>query len=126
MSKEPVEVVLQGVDAFNRRDVDGLVGVMHPEVVWEEGGVVFPDLPAAYHGRDGVRRWYQEAIADAWETFTVEPVDLRDEGDGRVVQIYRIRGRGRGSGVDVDMKIVQTMTVVDGHIVHRTIALAED
>jgi uncharacterized protein len=121
MAKDDVDVVLRALDAFNRGDIQGLVAVVDPDAVWEEGDVVFPDLPPAYHGHEGVRRWYQEAIADAWETFSADLLELRDEGDGKVVQIYRIRGRGRGSGIDVDMRVVQTIAVRDGLIRHRHI-----
>ena len=124
MSERDVEVVLRGLDAFNRGDIDGLIAEVAPAVVWEEGGVVFPDLPPAYHGPDGVRRWYEEAIVEAWESFSAELLESRDEGDGKVVQVYRIRGRGRGSGVDVDMRIVQTITVRDGQIFHRRLRRA--
>jgi ketosteroid isomerase-like protein len=121
MAKEDVDVVMRGLDAFNRGDIEGLVAEVDLEVVWEEGGLVFPDLPPAYHGPDGVRRWYQEAIVEAWESFSADLLDLRDEGGGKVVQIYRLRGRGRESGIDVDMRAVQTITVHDGRILHRRI-----
>jgi ketosteroid isomerase-like protein len=124
MAREDVDVVLRGLDAFNRGDIEGLVAEVDPAVVWEEGGLVFPDLPPAYHGPDGVRRWFQEAIADAWESFTADLLELRDEGGGKVVQVYRIRGRGRGSGIDVDMRVIQTITVRDGRILHRRITRA--
>jgi len=119
MSKRDVDVILRGLGAFNRGDIDGLVATVDPAVVWEEGGVVFPDLPPAYHGPDGVRRWYEEAIVEAWESFSADLLETRDEGDGKVVQVYRIKGRGRGSGVDVDMRVVQTMMVREGRIFHR-------
>jgi len=124
MAREHVDVVLRGLEAFNRGDIEGLVEVVDPEVVWEEGGTVFPDLPPAYHGREGVRRWWQDAIVDAWASFTATLLDLLDEGEGRVVQIYRITGRGRESGIDVDMRVRQTITVRDGYIVHRSLTRA--
>ena len=52
MTKKDVDVVIRGLDAFNRGDIEGLVAEVDPAVVWEEGGLVFPDLPPAYHGRD--------------------------------------------------------------------------
>ena len=52
-------------------------------------------------------------------------MDLRDEGGGNVVRVYRLTGRGRGSGIEVDMDVVQTITVRDGRMVHRRIERAE-
>ena len=119
MSKRDVDVANRALEAFNRRDVDGLVAQVDPAVVWEEGGVVFPDLPPAYYGPDGVRRWYEEATVEAWESFSADLLETRDDGDGKVVQLFRIRGRGRGSGVAVDLRVVQTITVREGRIFHR-------
>lgn len=114
-------MVRRGLEAFNRGDIEGLVAEVDPDVVWEEGGLVFPDLPPAYHGPDGVRRWWQEAIVEAWESFRADLLDLHDEGEGKVVQVYRLRGRGRQSGIDVDMQVIQVITVRDGRIFHRRI-----
>ena len=80
MSKRDVDVILRGLGAFNRGDIDGLVATVDPAVVWEEGGVVFPDLPPAYHGPDGVRRWYEEAIVEAWESFSADQTMTVREG----------------------------------------------
>jgi ketosteroid isomerase-like protein len=121
MSGSDVAVVLRGLEAFNRGDIDGLIAVIDPAVVWEEGGLVFPDLPPVYHGHDGVRRWWQEAIVDAWETFSADLEEIRDEGGGKVVQVYWLRGRGRESGIEVDMHVVQTITVRGGLLAHRRI-----
>ena len=122
MTQADVDVVTRGYDAVNRGDVEGLVALTDPEVVWEEGGVVFPDLPPAYHGHEGVRRWFKDALVEAWESFNAELLEIRDEGDGRVVQELRIRGRGRASGVEVDMRLAQTATIRNGLIVRRSIA----
>jgi ketosteroid isomerase-like protein len=124
MAKEDVDVVLRALDAFNRGDVEGLVAEVDPAVVWEEGRLVFPDLPPAYHGPDGVRRWYEEAVVEAWESMNADLLELRDEGGGKVVQIYRVSGRGRGSGIDIDMRQVQTIIVRNGRILHRRIRRA--
>jgi ketosteroid isomerase-like protein len=35
---------MRAYEAVNRGDVEGLVALTDPAVVWEEGGIVFPDL----------------------------------------------------------------------------------
>jgi ketosteroid isomerase-like protein len=69
-----------------------------------------------------VRRWFQDALVEAWESLNVELLEIRDEGDGRIVQELRIRGRGRASGAEVDMRAGQTATIRNGLIVRRSIA----
>ena len=117
-------MVLRALEAFNSGDINGLIAFLDPEVVWEEGDVVFPDLPPVYNGADSMHRWYRETILETWDDFEAELLGIRDAGGGRIVQDYRIRGRGRGSGVEVDMLMAQTMTVRDGRIVHRAIERA--
>ena len=63
-------MVLRGLEAFNDRDIEGISCRPIPSWCGEEGSLVFPDLPPTYHGHDGLRRRWQEAIVDAWESFT--------------------------------------------------------
>lgn len=64
--------------AFNKRDLDAALSLMHPEVEWPngmEGGYV--------HGRDGVRDYWSRQ----WRLIDphVEPQDMTIAEDGRVV-----------------------------------------
>jgi len=121
MTRTDVDVVLRAFDALNRGDVDAFVSEMDAEVVFEQGDVFLLDLSPVYHGHEGVRRWFQEAIVEPWEILTADPLELRDEGGGRVVQVIRLSGRGRGSGAEVEMRIRQTLTIREGRIKHRQI-----
>jgi len=65
-------------NAFNRREIDSILNVMHPEVEWPngmEGGWV--------HGRDGVRAYWtrQWGMLDPH----VDPVQFHEEENGKVV-----------------------------------------
>ena len=65
-------------DAFNARDIDTVLTVMHPDVVWPnamEGGCVL--------GHAGIREYWtrQWSIVDPH----VEPLRITTESDGRVV-----------------------------------------
>jgi ketosteroid isomerase-like protein len=77
------------------------------EALWEdldpEFEIVDHDIPDAgtYRGRDGVREWLADFGA-AWESFTVEPQEYIDAGDGKVVLLVRLSARGRGSGVSLE------------------------
>lgn len=71
-------------DAFNRRDMEPILAVMHPEVEWPngmEGGWV--------HGREEVRAYWtrQWSMLDPH----VEPVRFSDDGDGRIaVDVHQV------------------------------------
>jgi ketosteroid isomerase-like protein len=70
--------------AFNARDVDAALAVMHPDVVWPngmEGGNV--------SGHGGVRAYWTRQ----WSMIapSVEPMRIRAEADGRVaVEVHQI------------------------------------
>jgi ketosteroid isomerase-like protein len=55
MSRENVEIVRQGLEAINRRDVDVFVACLHPEVEWDntEGGPGFQRFTAEDRPCDG-------------------------------------------------------------------------
>jgi ketosteroid isomerase-like protein len=71
-------------DAFNRRDLEPILEVMHPEVGWPngmEGGWV--------HGREEVRGYWtrQWGMLDP----RVEPVRFSEDGDGRIaVDVHQV------------------------------------
>jgi ketosteroid isomerase-like protein len=99
MSRENVELQGRAFETFNRRDFDGFLALMDPEVEFVpyeralEGG-------GAYHGHSGVRRWwsdYSEALAD----FTAEFDEVRDLGDVTLT-CGRLRGHGAGSGASFE------------------------
>jgi ketosteroid isomerase-like protein len=113
MSRENVEVVLRGMDAFSRAAWEESVELMAPEVEWHDA----PDLPGArvYQGREGVlARW--KDMAEALDDFTVEVEQFFDAGD-EVVVFLTSRGRGRISGIEVSRQLAQVATVRDGQVI---------
>jgi hypothetical protein len=45
------------IDAFNRRDADGLVALAHPGIEWRPSRLA--GVGEVYHGHDGLRRWLE-------------------------------------------------------------------
>ena len=113
MSEENIEVARRATDAFNRRDVEELVEVSHPDSEWlpfraqVEGGV--------YRGHDGIRQFVVDMEED-WSRFQVEPVELIDLGD-RVLLIGRVHAVARGSGVTVENEAGFVMDFRGGQVV---------
>jgi ketosteroid isomerase-like protein len=54
-----------------------------------------------YRGRAGVERWLADWAA-AWSTYSMQPEELIDAGERRVVVLVRMRATGRGSRVEVE------------------------
>jgi len=98
VSQQNVEIVQNAIEAFNRRDFDGLLEMAHPDVEWRPPA----ELPGtrAYHGHDGVRKAIEDML-DAFGDLSAEPERFIDEGD-RVIALYWWRGRGSTSGISVD------------------------
>ena len=81
---DPQEVIRAAYRAFNERDIDAALELMHPDVDWPnawEGGRV--------NGREGVRDYWTrqfEAISSR-----VEPEALHEEPDGSLtVDVHQV------------------------------------
>ena len=87
-------------DAFNARDVDGLIALCDPSITIESVfGLVGGGI---YHGHDGVRRW-QTDLEETWgEEIHVEVDAYFDLGEHALV-FDALHGRGRQSGADVTL-----------------------
>jgi ketosteroid isomerase-like protein len=88
------------MDAYNRRDVDGLFAELatpdfeyYPAVVKALDG-------GGYRGREGVER-FKVDTSENWEELQSFPEEFRDLGD-RVLVLGRLKGRGKASGAPVD------------------------
>lgn len=70
-------------DAFNARDLDAALSLLHPDVVFEpvSGAVLNDGEP--YRGHAGMRCYFADVQAH-WRELTVNPVHLREAGDAVV------------------------------------------
>ena len=98
MSAENVETVKRALDAFNRRDVEGLVALTTADLQW------FPAMPGivagdSFHGREGVEQYFA-GLAETWVEYRSIVEEFRDLGDS-VLMLGQLEGRGRGSGAAV-------------------------
>ena len=113
MSQENVEQFRKAISAYNGRDVEAMVEAFHPECEW------FPftakvEGNEAYHGHDGIRRWW--ANLDATFPEREASVDeVRETGDA-VVALGRLRARFR-SGLSLDTEAGWFVRFRDGLVV---------
>ena len=102
MCEENLATVRRGIEAFNRRDVEGFAELVTHDFVW------LPALAGAveaarYVGRSGVSRYFAESD-ETWEQLTVVGDELRALDDD-VLMLGRATGRGFGSGAPVEMPL---------------------
>ena len=110
-----VAIVRRSYAAFARDDMDGVVGDMHPDIVWHQA----QGLPhgGVYHGLAEVRRNVFDPLDRYWwSEFTAEPEDFLDAGD-EVVVLGRYRGVAKETGKKLDVPFVHVWTLEDGRAV---------
>ena len=111
MSQENVELVRRQHQAFNRRDVAGVLELLDADVEWWDRD----DDPGAgvHRGHDGVAEMLAEL--DDLADLRVEAKEVLDAGDYVVVPV-RLTGRGRASGVSFEEDEVHVYKIRDGKI----------
>jgi ketosteroid isomerase-like protein len=98
MSQDNVEIVRRGIEAWNRRDVDGFVALVGPDTE------VVPVIEAGpLRGPDAIRGWLRENFETMAE-FRTEVGEVRDLDD-KVVVLGSVHTRGHASGVELDSPI---------------------
>ena len=108
MARDKVDVAKRVVDAYNRRDVDGLFAELATPDFEYYPGIVRALDGGGYRGREGVEKFAVDT-RENWEDLQSHPEEFRDLGD-RVLVLGRMKGRGKGSGVPVDSPYV---TILD-------------
>jgi ketosteroid isomerase-like protein len=101
MSKENVEAFKRAVAAYNRRDIEAMVEISHPEAAWYPFTAQV-EGDDAYHGDEGLRQWWANVDA-TFEELDASIEEIRDLGDV-VLALGHLRARFR-SGVSLDTEI---------------------
>jgi uncharacterized protein len=112
MSRENVELVRRGYEAWNAGDMAAVAEGCHPDVVWHhvEG---WPE-PGPSVGREAVIRAMQQ-MREAFDTQKFEPLaQFIDAGDRVLVKAV---WRGIGQGPEVEMQFTHVFTVRDGKLI---------
>jgi ketosteroid isomerase-like protein len=111
MSPEDEDLLRRAYVAFNDRDIESAVALMHADVDWPngwEGGRV--------HGRDGVRDYWTRQFAAI--SARVDPLSFTDLGDGCVaVEVHAVVHDADGALLS-DGRVRHTYTI-EGGLVRR-------
>jgi ketosteroid isomerase-like protein len=114
MSEENVETVRFAYDALSNSGLDEFIECWADDL--DHRGIRgAPDDPGPIHGRDAMRSYIQDWI-ETFDDFKIQPLELIDAGEERVVGILRIGGRAKLSGVETDQTFGAVFTVRDGKI----------
>jgi ketosteroid isomerase-like protein len=110
------DIVRRAHDALNRGDAEALTTLCAPDFRLDMSDRVFN--PDVYLGHDGIRRFLAE-VHEVWETFTWEPTDVKEAGDGVLVLIHSL-GRGRESGLEIDRHSAMLWQIPDETLLAMT------
>jgi uncharacterized protein len=113
VSRENLEIVRRGYEAWNRGDLDEIGRLTDEAFEWREAS----EVPGADTRRGRAEfDHYLRSFRHFWHTFEFEPIELHDLGD-RVVAVVIERGRSAHLDVDVSQQFVHLWTIRDGKAV---------
>jgi ketosteroid isomerase-like protein len=111
MSEENLERIRAGFAAHNSGDLDALVELYDPEVVFETL------LLGTHHGNQAIRLIYEEN-QKTMDGYDVVPVELIDAGD-KVVAVAQAVGSGPVSQISVDEQFAFVFTFKGERVVRE-------
>jgi ketosteroid isomerase-like protein len=111
MSQENVEIVRRGTDAYNRRDLDGVLENWAPDAVVDWSRSRGFDA-GVFRGHDEIRAFWQRLL-DAFDEVRVELVDPVEVEEGLVVAENVAYQRGR-DGIEVQARSAWLIAIRDG------------
>jgi ketosteroid isomerase-like protein len=97
VSRENVEIVRAGFEAWSAGDFERMMELVDPEIVTRRVQPM-PDA-GTWHGADGMLEATSEWVA-SFDDFAMEPGELTDAGDHVIAEV-RQEGRSQGAGVPV-------------------------
>ena len=115
MSQENVELARRLVEAFNKQDIEAFINCLDPSVEYHP--VMTVAGGAAYHGQDGVQRYFAD-FGVAWgDDCAPSPRSTASSAMTRSCS-SRSTGRGQTSGAEVAMPGAQVSRWRDGLLVY--------
>jgi len=112
MSQENVEIVRRSTDAYNRRDIDGILANWAPDAVLDWSNSRGLDA-GVYRGQGEIRAFIERFLA-AWDEVRIEIVDGPAEvEDGLLIaeNVTHLRGR---DGIELQARSAWLVTIRDG------------
>jgi ketosteroid isomerase-like protein len=111
VSRENLEIVQRGFEAFNAQGVEGVIPFIDPDFE----ATTPPDLasePDTYRGPDGIRRWF-DSFFEVMDEIRWDAREFHEAGDKVVVE-FTLRARGKTTGLSFGQEAVMVWTLRDG------------
>ena len=109
------EIVRTLFDAFSRRDLQGVVELMHPDIVFQPMTAAVTRAGEPYSGHEGIRR-YTEDVEAHWEQLTIRLRQIRCAGRA-VVALGLVSGSGAGGSFE-DAPTTWVVKFREGRVAH--------
>lgn len=120
MSRENVEQVRRGYEAFARGDLEAVLELLDPDVDWQPA--IAPILGVeTVRGRAAVRQFFTQDLFEGFDEFRAEPLSFEDFGDIVLVAV-RYTGRGESSGIELDQTFATVYKLGHG----KTVTMMHD
>jgi ketosteroid isomerase-like protein len=113
VSQENVEIVRNGIAAWNQRDAELWLSYAAPEIEWLPAGPAAVER-AVYRGYEEIARGYA-AVWEAWDVFEFHESEVRDLGDS-VLWLGRVKMRGSASQVELDQEFAVHSLLRNGKV----------
>jgi ketosteroid isomerase-like protein len=115
MSQENVQVVQSFYAAISKGDIGTVLGLMHPQVEWNEAENFLYADRSPYVGADQILNGVFMRLMGEWEGFKAVPEQFIGMGD-MVAVTGRYHGTYRETGKTVNAQLVHVYTVKDGKL----------
>ena len=106
-------VIREAYAAFNRKDADGALATLHPDVAWADGE------GRLLHGHDAVRQHWTEQWAKS--NPTIEPLEFSHQRDGMITADIRLVVRDADNEVVSDRRMKNVFVLEAGLITRMEI-----
>jgi ketosteroid isomerase-like protein len=113
VSQETVDIVRNGIAAWNRRDARLWLTYAAPEIEWVPAGPAAVEQ-AIYRGHEEVTRGLA-AVWDTWEVFEFAESEVREIGDA-VLWLGNVKMRGGTSHVELNQEFALHSLLRDGKV----------
>jgi uncharacterized protein len=113
MSRENVEIVQRGWEAWMRGDIDAVFAQFDPAVEWDTTNYEGWPEDGVYRGHAGVRQFMEDWLA-SWDSYETGVEEYIDAGGDCVVVLCWQQAIGPGSDVQVRMEWTQICRLRDG------------
>jgi ketosteroid isomerase-like protein len=107
MSQQRVEIVRQGIEAWNRHDFEHGAHHLAEDVEWVPASPAAVEQPV-YHGIEEVARGFNE-IGDTWDLWEFREREIRDLGDS-VLWLGSVHMRGGASQVEMEQEAANLLS----------------